>query len=121
MSQNYNSNFTKGIKQWTDYDVQIELMNQNIKSLREKRDNLGSKLTTYIQNNELTKTAFNFNDSRVVFRNEAKYSGLSYDFLYKCSQNYFGDAKKAQQFCQFVKNKRQKTYNACLKRNNKTK
>jgi len=113
---NYNPNFTKGIKQWVDYDIQIEQLNQKAKSLRDKRDNLGSKLAGYIQNNELTKTAFNFDNNRVVFRNEPKYSGLSYDYLFKCSSEYFGDAKIAQQFCQYIKSKRQKTYNPCLKR-----
>jgi hypothetical protein len=113
---NYDQNFTKGIKQWTTYDTQIELLNQKVKEIRQKRDNIGGKLAGYIQENNLTKTAFNFNDNRVIFKNEAKYSNLSYDFLYKCSQDYFGDAKKAQQFCQFVKGKREKTYNVCLKR-----
>jgi hypothetical protein len=113
---NYDENFTKGIKQWATYDTQIELLNQKIKEIKHKRDNLEHKLTGYMQEHDLTKTAFNFNDNRVIFKNEAKYSNLSYDFLYKCSQDYFGDAKKAQHFCQFIKSNRQKTYNSCLKR-----
>ena len=110
---NYDQNFTKGIKQWATYDTQIELLNQKVKEIKQKRDILGDKISGYIQENELTKTAFNFNDNRVIFKNEAKYSNLSYDFLYKCAQNY---VKKAEHFCQFVKSKRQKTYHPCLKR-----
>lgn len=115
---NYNPNFTKGIKQWTDYDLQIEQLNQKVKDLRGKRDVLGDKLATYMQSNNLTQTAFNFNNSRVIYRNETKYSGLSYDFLFKCASSYFGDTKKAQEFCKYVKGNRQKTYIPCLKRNN---
>lgn len=113
---NYNPNFTKGIKQWVTYDSQIDILNQQIKDIRTKRDALEHTLTTYMQQNDLTKTAFNFNNSRVIFKNEPKYSNLSYDFMFKSAQNYFGDAKKAQHFCQFVKSQRQKTFNICLKR-----
>lgn len=116
---NYDPNFTKGIKLWATYDSQIDTLNQKIKDIKNKRDNLGGKLTAYMQQNDLTKTAFNFNNSRVIFKNEPKYSGLSYDFMFKCAQDYFGDGKKAQHFCQFVKSKRQKTYNVCLKRSTK--
>jgi hypothetical protein len=120
---NYDPNFTKGIKQWVTFDSQIDMLNQKLKAIRNQRDTLGEKLTMYMQNNDLTKTAFNFDKSRIIFKNEPKYSNLSYDFMFKCAQNYFDDDKKAQDFCQFVKSKRQKTYNTCLKRssNNKTK
>lgn len=116
---NYDSRFTQGIKQWASYDSQIDMLNQKMKEIKGKRDALGGKLTSYMQQNDLTKTAFNFNSNRIIFKNEPKYSGLSYDFMFKCAQNYFGDAKKAQHFCEFVKSKRQKTFNPCLKRSAK--
>lgn len=114
---NYNSNFTENIKQWATYDSYIEELNKKLKDARTKRDLLGDKLSTYIQKNNLTKTAFNFDNNRIIYKNEPKYSNLTYDFVYKCSQTYFGDAKKAQSFCQFIKSKREKTYIPCLKRN----
>jgi hypothetical protein len=116
---NYDPNFTQSIKQWATYDSQIELLNRKLKDMRAKRDVLGDKLSTYIQKHNLTKTAFNFDNNRIVYKQEPKYSNLTYDFVYKCSQSYFGDTKKAQQFCQFIKSKRDKTFIPCLKRNNK--
>lgn len=114
-----NPNFTKGIKQWATYDSYIEQLNKKIKDVRAKRDSLGEQLSQYIQKHDLTKTAFNFDNHRIIYKNEPKYSNLTYDFIYKCSQSYFGNAQKAQQFCQFIKSKRDKVFVPCLKRNNK--
>lgn len=113
---NYNSTFTSGIRQWIDLDIQIDQMNQKLRKMRESREVLGTKLANYMKQNQLTKTAFNVNDNRVVFRNESKYSNLSYDYLFKCCCNYFGDTQKAQQLCQYVKEQRQKTTTPSLRR-----
>jgi hypothetical protein len=117
-SQAFTPNFKNGIKQWITYDLKIEELNQQAKLLREKRDTIGDQLSTYIQNHNLTKIAFNCENNRIIFKNEAKYTGLSFDFLYKCGAEYFNDQQKAQDFCQFIKNKRQKNYVSCLKRTN---
>ena len=115
----HDPNFTKSIKQWATYDSYIEQLNKKIKDMRTKRDALEEKIATYIEKNNLTKTAFNFDNNRIIYRNEPKYSNLTYDFLFKCSHSYFGNTQKAQQFCQFIKSKRDKTFVPCLKRNYK--
>lgn len=116
---NFNPIFTKGIKQWVSYDEHIEQLNQQIREARLKRDTLGVKLANYIEENQLTKTAFNFDNNRVIFKKEPKYSGLSYDYIFKCAKLYFNDNKKAEQLCQFIKSKREKTFIPCLKRHSK--
>ena len=114
--QSFSPNFKNGVKQWVAYDLKIEELNQQAKSLRDKRDAIGEQLSTYIQEHNLTKMAFNCDNNRIVFKNEAKYTNLSYEFLYKCCSEYFADPQKAQHFCQFIKNKRQKNYISGLKR-----
>ena len=107
--------FIELMKKWIQLDSQIQQMNNQIKMLRQQRDNIQEKVIPYMQRNNLDKTAIRFNTHKVYIGNENTYTNLSYRFIEQKLMELFQDKNHVDKICHYLKNNREKQSNIILK------
>ena len=106
------------LNNWIKYDDYIKQINQKTKKLKEKKDELETKITYIIENNNLTESKFNLGTNRIGYNEINSTCSLSYKFILECLTKYYGDIGKAEEICNFIKVEREKTkkISYCIKR-----
>ena len=116
-NSNYiNDEFTTNIKQWIDIDTKIQLLNEDLKKLRETRNSTGTFITKYIEANNLTKTKFSLTNGYIKYSKTNQSNPLTFKYIYECLKQYFNDEELATTVCEFIKNNRQTTLTTSIKR-----
>ena len=117
MSNYINNEFKIAIKEWMNYDDNIQLLNSQLKELRSKRNNVKTQLTNYMENNQLTQTKFRLSDgSTFKYNNVTQYKPITFKLLKQCLNNYFNDEELAVNVCKFIKERREKVVAPDIKR-----
>jgi len=112
------NNLSLFLKDWVTYDNYLKKINKKNKDIKEKKENLESKILTIFENNNMTNTKVNIGDSKIFYNESISTNSLSYKFLFECLNKYFKNEKKAEEICDFIKSERDKTkkFNYSIKR-----
>tara|TARA_Y100000310_G_C20216500_1_gene593765 strand:+ start:232 stop:603 length:372 start_codon:yes stop_codon:yes gene_type:complete len=109
MAEYINDDFKVTMKQWIHLDEQLKQLSQQSKELREEKDILKLKLTSYIQDHQLTDTKFQLPNGYIKYVQQKHHSPLNYNFLHSCLVQYFDDSDLAKNVCDFIKTQRTTT------------
>jgi len=116
MSKPVSNDFTTKVKTWAAYDQKCRELRSQLSKLNQTKNQLSQELIPYMQHNNLQKTALNFGEHRVCYSEDPQYTSLSYNFLNECLLSYHNnDKSKADQMCNYIRAKRQKTMKPSLK------
>ena len=61
--------FENQIQQWVSLDNQLKQLNEKVKDLRDKRNNLEENITSYASENNLSNATVKISDGRLRFTN----------------------------------------------------
>jgi hypothetical protein len=76
-------NFEQNIQQWIQLDNQIQMYNEKIKELRNKKNLVESHITSYAANNNMLNSSIKFTDGKLKIVNTKIIPPLSFKYLEK--------------------------------------
>lgn len=113
--------FTEDMKKWVVLDKQIDDLKKDyqikLKSLKENKDKIEIKLTTYMKDNNLQTTIINTSEGKIKYTETNIQSPLTYKLLLDSFKEAFNEEEKSNQLLQLIKSKREIKKQISLKRN----
>ena len=103
-----NEEVYKYIKSCVLITEKIEELNEEIKKLKEKKEQLEKIIIPNLVRMNLKKKAIQYKDRKIYVKNENVYTNLSYKYLNEKLNKFFKGGKKelVAEICQFLKDER---------------
>lgn len=77
------SSFENQVQQWVFLDDQIKKINEQVKELREKRNQASDNILSYVNKNNITNSALIIDDGKLKFVNTKIVEPLTFKYLEK--------------------------------------
>tara|TARA_X000000368_G_scaffold186352_1_gene147114 strand:- start:967 stop:1311 length:345 start_codon:yes stop_codon:yes gene_type:complete len=107
--------FQKNIQNWVTLDNQIKNLNQEIKLIRNTRNDLTSEIFTYAEENNLENAVIQITDGKLKFQNVKQTSPLTWT-LVKDTLSECLNADTVDKIIKLMKSKRDIKYSYDIKR-----
>lgn len=99
--------FEENMHKWIQLDNQIKLLNEKIHNLRETKYNLTQKINSHIQENSLSKSVFQLNDTKIKFYNTKVPQPITFKYLDDCLKRIIKNENQVTQIIDYIKQKRE--------------
>jgi len=99
-------NFEHQIQQWVLIDNQLKQMNEQVKELRNKRNNLEEYITNYASENNLSNATIKINDGRLKFTNTKVPEPLTFKYLERSLGEVIKNESQVKIIMEHLKEKR---------------
>lgn len=108
--------FENHIQQWVSVDNQIKLLNEKLKDLRDKKNELSNNITTYANNNNLSNSTIKIGDGRLKFVNSKQTEPLTLKYLEKTLGEVIKNESQVKIIMEHIKSKRESKFVPEIKR-----
>jgi phosphatidate phosphatase PAH1 len=98
--------FENKIQQWVQLDNQVKKLNEEIKQLREQRNNIESNLSTYAKTNNMVDKTFKVNNDKLKFVDTKVPEPLTFKYLEKTLGEIIKNESQVQLIMEHIKQKR---------------
>lgn len=100
-------NFENQIQQWISIDNQMKILNEKMKDLRDKKNELSTNLTTYANNNNLSNSTIKIGDGKLKFINTKQTEPLTLKYLEKTLGEVIKNESQVKIIMDHIKSKRE--------------
>ena len=115
-SANMISAFDKQIQKWIELDNKLKKINNEIKTMREMKNDLEASLMEIVNNKKLLNTSISTTDGRLRFIETKSSNPLSLTFIEQCLHEIIPNASQVQHILKYIKEKREIKINPEIKR-----
>ena len=98
--------FENQIQQWVSLDNQLKQLNEKVKDLRDKRNNLEENITSYASENNLSNATVKISDGRLKFTNTKVQEPLTFKYLEKTLGEVIKNESQVKLIVEHLKQKR---------------
>jgi seryl-tRNA synthetase len=98
--------FEGQIQQWVSLDNQLKQLNEKVKDLRDKRNNLEENITTYASENNLSNATVKISDGKLKFTNTKIQEPLTFKYLERALGEVIKNESQVKLIMEHVKQKR---------------
>lgn len=98
--------FEQQIQQWVTIDNQMKLLNDKIKELREKKNNLSENITKYAETNNLKNTSIQISDGKLKFISTKVSNPLTFKYIEKSLGEVIKNENQVKLIVDYLKNNR---------------
>jgi len=98
--------FENQIQQWVSLDNQLKQLNEKVKDLRDKRNNLEENITSYASENNLSNATVKMSDGRLKFTNTKVQEPLTFKYLEKTLGEVIKNESQVKLIMEHLKQKR---------------
>jgi len=98
--------FENQIQQWVSLDNQLKQLNEKVKDLRDKRNNLEENITSYASENNLSNATVKISDGRLRFTNTKVQEPLTFKYLEKTLGEVIKNESQVKLIVEHLKQKR---------------
>jgi hypothetical protein len=98
--------FENQIQQWVSLDNQLKQLNEKVKDLRDKRNNLEENITSYASENNLSNATVKISDGRLRFTNTKVQEPLTFKYLEKTLGEVIKNESQVKLIMEHLKQKR---------------
>jgi len=98
--------FEGQIQQWVLIDNKLKQLNENVKELREKRNNLEETITTYASTNNLSNTTIQISDGKLKFANTKVQEPITFKYLERTLGEVIKNESQVKLIMEHLKQKR---------------
>lgn len=109
-------NFETSIKEWVILDNKIKKQNEELKTLREKRQTVGTTLNGYIEDNELNNAIIQISDGTIKYNHVKMTQPLTLRYIQTCLQNCIQNVETVDKLMEYIKENRDVKISNELKR-----
>ena len=106
----------ENIKKWVVLDNKQKKLNEEVKDLRNKKNDLTNNIITNFSERNIKSPIIKINDGKLSLVESQHANVLSFKFLYEIFIEYFNNEKEAVKLLDFIKNKRTFTNVKSIKR-----
>jgi predicted nucleic acid-binding Zn-ribbon protein len=115
-SANMISAFDKQIQKWIELDNKLKKINNEIKTMREMKNDLEASIMEIVNNKKLLNTSISTTDGRLRFIETKSSNPLSLTFIEQCLHEIIPNASQVQHILKYIKEKREIKINPEIKR-----
>ena len=108
--------FENQIQHWVSLDNQIKKLNDQIKELRDTRNNLEQNIIQYASSNNLSNSTIQISDGKLKFVNTKQTSPLTLKFVEECLAKCIKSEDQVNQIMTYIKDSREVKYVPDIKR-----
>ena len=108
--------FEKQIQQWVAIDNQMKILNDNIKELRDKKNNISQQINNHIENVQLSNTSVKISDGQLKFVKIKETQQITFKYLEICLSEIIKNEEQVKKIVDYIKNKREIKYVSEIKR-----
>ena len=95
-------------KKWINIEKNIKNINNDLKLLREEKNDLTKELSLIIEDNNLNKSTFKIGDNFIKYNTYKQSSPITLKYLEKCFLDYFdNDNESVQELLTIIKENRE--------------
>ena len=98
--------FESKIQQWVSLDNQLKQINEKVKDLRDKRNDLEENITSYASENNLSNATVKIGDGRLKFTNTKVQEPLTFKYLEKSLSEMVKNESQVKQMVDYIKRNR---------------
>jgi len=98
--------FENQIQQWVSIDNQLKQINEKVKELREKKNNLEQSITNYAFSNNLSNSTVQISDGRLKFSNTKVAEPLTFKYLEKTLSEVIKNESQVKLIMEHLRQKR---------------
>ena len=102
-----NDSFETNIQQWVSTDNQLKILNDRVRELRVKRNNLEESITQYAKTNQLTNSTIRISDGKLKFVNTRTTTPLTFKYLEKSLGDMIKNPEQVRHIVEHVKDNRE--------------
>jgi len=99
--------FEEKIQQWVSLDNQLKIMNEKVREIRDKKNNLSETIHRYIETNDLSNAVVQISDGKLKFTNTKVTPPLSFKYLEKSLGEIIKNEAQVKQIVDYLKQKRE--------------
>ena len=105
--------FEQQIQQWVAIDNQMKILNDNMKELRDKKNNISQQINNQIENKY---TSIKISDGQLKFVKIKETQQLTFKYLEICLSEIIKNEEQVKKIVDYIKNKREIKYVSEIKR-----
>jgi len=105
--QQPQGNLEKSIQSWVELDNELKKLNDKVKEIRTRKNDIEDKIMVYVENNEMNNNVVNISDGKLKFCETKQTSPLTLGFLEKCLSEVIANQSQVKQIMEYVKSKRE--------------
>jgi hypothetical protein len=108
--------FEQQIQQWVSLDNQMKQLNDKIKELREKKNNLNEDIFRHVETTNLSNSSIQISDGKLKFYQIKETQPLTFKYLESCLREIIKNEDQVNKIVEYIKNKREIKYVPEIKR-----
>ena len=101
------NNLEKTIQTWVELDNEIKRINEKVKDLRSRKNDVEDKIMTHVENNDMNNSFINITDGKLKFCETKQTAPLTLGFLEKCLGEVIANQGQVKQIVDYIKSKRE--------------
>ncbi len=100
-------NFEQNIQKWVAIDNKLKTLNEQVKELRDKRNELEGVIINYAEDNNLSAATIQISDGKLKFANSKVQTPLTFKFLEKSLGEIIKNEAQVKQIIDYLKENRE--------------
>ena len=108
--------FEHNIKQWVTIDNKMKQLTDELKELRDKKNNLNDSILSHVETSNLTNSSIQISDGKLKFITTKDTKQLTFKYLETCLREIIKNEDQVNKILEYIKNKREIKYVPEIKR-----
>ena len=101
------SDFNEKIVKWVTLDNQMNRLRDDMRELRQEKNELKNEIYTFAEQNELDRAVINISDGKLRFQQIKQSNPITFKYLKKCLSECLNDDKQVEHLINYIKEKRE--------------
>ena len=99
--------FNDKIRNWVSIDNQIATLRNEMRELRDTKNQLKEEIYTYAEQNELDRSVIKISDGQLKFQQTKQSSPLTLKYIKQCLNNCIGNENQVNLILNYIKENRE--------------
>ena len=108
--------FEESIQSWVTTDKKIRSLNEQLKALREERNNANETIMEYVETNKLANATIKISDGKLRFTSARQTAPLTLKYLNECLTKCIQNEEQVGLIMKYIKESRNVKYMPDIKR-----
>ena len=108
--------FEQNIKQWVSIDNQMKQLTDELKHLRDQKNNLNDSIFSHVETSNLSNSSIQISDGKIKFIRTKETQQLTFKYLESCLHEIIKNEEQVNKIVEYIKNKREIKYVPEIKR-----